>query len=566
MSRLAAILPISDWLPKYERANLRLDVIAGLTVAALVIPKNLGYAGIAQLPLEYGLYAAAAGAIIYAVFGTCRQISTGPSSSLAAVAASAIAVAGVAAGTDTAEFVAAITIATGVCFLVLAVFRMGWISQFLSRAVVTGFLFGAAIDVVVGELGKITGSEASGDNSISEFVDWVRHLDQRHTLTVVVGLVALGVVLGLRRWMPKAPGALVLLVGGLLASVLFDLADHGVSTVGDVPRGFPSVVVPSGDLVSDHLGTIVAAAVAITLIGYSQTTGYARVFANRHQYRIDVNQESVAQGMSNLGAGFLQGMPVSTSLSASSLNDNAGARTPVASIVTGLTLVFTLFVLAPVFSHLPKPVLAVVIIDAVVFGMMDVPEMRRMYRVKRFDFWVAVAAVVAVLVSGVLTGVLIGMLLSILWLVYVSTHPATPELGHRAGSTAYRSLDVDDQGITYPGLLVLRFDGGLFFATADALEDRIRQIALDADPPLTGVVVDFGGVNFVDSQGSDKIGQMVTTGERVGIGLRLARVKPEVMSVLEADGVVARLGAERFHANLHEAVAAELAARGTTSN
>jgi SulP family sulfate permease len=558
-AKLAKWLPIIGWLKSYDRTNLRFDVIAGLTVAALVIPKNLGYAGIAQLPVEYGLYAAAAGALLYAVFGTSRQISTGPSSSLAAVAAGAIAVSGVAAGEQTAELVAAITITTALLFLLMGVFRMGWMSQFLSRAVVTGFLFGAAIDVVVGELGKLTGSPSDGDNTYSELKSWFGGFDERHSTTMVVSLVALATVLGLRRFAPKVPGALVLLVGGLVTSSLFDLAGRGVATVGDVPRGLPELTLPPGELIRANLTTIGISALAIVLIGYSQSAGDARVFAARHRYRVDINQESIAQGVSNMGAGLFQGMPVSTSLSASSLNDAAGARTQMASLVTGATVVMTLLLIAPLFSDLPKPILGVVIIDAVVFGMMDVAEMRRMYVVKRFDFWIAVAAILAVLSAGVLAGVVIGVAISILWLVYVSTFAETAELAQRPGSAAFDRVDLEG-GQTYPGIVVLRFSAGLFFATSDVFMDALRQVALaEREEPLKAVIVDFGGVNFIDSQGAATLTQIVELAEVHGLHLRLARVQPAVAQVLRAEGVLAQLGDANLHSNLEEAVAAELA-------
>src|SRR3954451_17649561 len=554
-------LPILDWLRRYDRRDLRADVIAGLTVAALVIPKNLGYAGIAQLPVEYGLYAVAAGALLYAVFGTSRQIATGPSSSLAAVAAGAVLATGVSAGEQTNELVAAITITAGLLFFALGLLRMGWISQFLSRAVVTGFLFGAATQVVVGELGKLTGSPSDGENTFAEFKNWLTGLDQRHTATIIVSLIGIATVVLLRRFAPKVPSALVLLVGGLLGSVLFDLHGRGVATVGNVPRGLPSVVVPHGQLVRDLFGSIVAAAVAIVLIGYSQTAGDARIFAARHRYRVDVNQESIAQGAANLGAGFFQGMPVSTSLSASSLNDTSGARTQMASIVTGLTVLATLLLIAPLFRYLPKPILAVVIIDAVVFGMMDLPEMKRMWAVKRVDFWIAAAALVSVLAAGVLAGVLIGIGLSILWLVYVNTHPSTLELGRLPNSSAFEPLEVQPGGQTFPGVLVLRFMAGLFFATADSLQDRLRQAALaDEVEPLRVVVIDFGGANFIDSQGAATFKEIVMTGRRHGIDVRVARVQPDVLSVLVAEGAIDAIGADHVHHNLVEAVAATLGA------
>src|SRR6185295_1078254 len=240
----------------------------------------------------------------------------------------------------------------------------------------------------------------------------------------------LGVILGLRFAAPAVPGALVLVVGGLVASGLFDLGTHGVALVGHVPRGLPSPALPDWDLVRANLSTMGIASVALLLIGFSQTAGDARAFATRHRYRIDVNQESVAQGMANVGAGVFQGMPVSTSLSASSLNESAGARTPVASLITGGLVLLTLIVLAPLFSALPKAVLAAVIIDAVIFGMIDVGEISRLYRV----------ASVAVLSAGVLAGVVVGVALSIGWLIYVATSPRMPVLGRQPGTQAFREL------------------------------------------------------------------------------------------------------------------------------
>ena len=419
-------MPILGWLRAYDRSWLRGDLIAGCAVAALIIPKNLGYAGIAGIPLQNGLYAAAAGAILYAIFGTCRQISMGPSSGLAAVAASAVLVAGIADEADAATFVAGITLVSGVLFLVLAVLRMGWIAQFLSRAVVTGFLFGAGIDVVIGELPKITGTDASGSNSLQELWSWIGGLRDVHAATLVVGVVALVVVFGLRAVAPRIPGALVLVVGGLLSTWFFSLDARGVALVGEIPSGLPRFAVPNLVLLWEHAGTVLTAAVALLLIGFSQTAGDARAFAAKHRYQIDVDQESVAQAVANTGAGLVQGMPVSTSLSASSLNDHAGAKTQLSSIVSGATVLLTLLFLAPLFSNLPKAVLGALIIEAVVMGMMNVPEMRRLARVQRFDFWIALAALAATLLVGVLAGVIIGIAFSLIWLIAVSTHPNMP--------------------------------------------------------------------------------------------------------------------------------------------
>ncbi len=553
----AGLVPILGWIRSYDRRWLRGDLIAGVTVAALIVPKNLGYAGIAGVPLQNGLYAAAAGAILYGIFGTSRQISMGPSSGLAAVAASAVLVTGLTDQGDVASFVAGITLASGVLFLILFVLRMGWIAQFLSRAVVTGFLFGAAIDVVISELPKLTGTTAEGTNSFQELWSWFGTLGERHQATVIVGVVSLVVVFGVRRIAPRVPGALVLVVGGLLASWLLDLGERGVALVGDVPRGLPSFVVPDVGLMWENAGTVAIAAIALVLIGFSQTAGDARTFAARHRYQVDIDQESVAQGLANAGAGLFQGMPVSTSLSASSLNDHSGARTGLASLTSGATVLLTLLVLAPLFSSLPKPVLAALIIEAVVMGMIDIPEMRRLARVQPFDFWVAIAAIVGTLAFGVLAGVVIGIGLSLLWLIGVATHPYIATLARKPGTQVFRDVSEYPGDERIPGVVVIRMDGGLFFATSDALEDRLRGI-IHSTPDLTGVVLDCAGINFIDSQGSAKMNDVVSLARDSGVTLRLARLKAAVRATLARDGVLERIGAGNIHGNVDTAVQAQL--------
>ncbi|WP_028643158.1 SulP family inorganic anion transporter [Nocardioides sp. URHA0020] len=553
------LVPVAGWIRTYERRWLRGDLLAGVAVAALIIPKNLGYAGIAGIPLENGLYAAAAAAILYGAFGTSRQISMGPSSGLAAVAASAVLTAGIAGEDDVATFVAGITLVSGLLFLLLAVLRMSWIARFLSQAVVTGFLFGAAIDVVIGELPKITGTDADGSSAFEELRSWVGTWADADPTTLAVGATALVVAFGVRRVAPSVPSALVLLVGGLLASALLDLEGHGVAVVGAIPSGLPAPTVPDVGLLWDHAGVVVTAAFALVLIGFSQTAGDAKVFATRHRYRIDMGQETVAQGFANAGAGILQGMPVSTSLSASSLNDHSGARTGLASLTSGVVVVLTLLFLAPLFTGLPQPVLAALIIEAVVMGMMNIAEMRRLARVQRVDFWIAVISILATLAFGVLAGVVFGIALSLLWLVAVTTRPAMPQLGREPGTTMFRGLEEHPGYERFPGVAVVRLEGGLFFATTEALDERVRSLVEDGPEPLTCLVLDCSAITFVDSQGAAALSELATLSRENDVTLRLARVAPGVRRTLELDGVVARIGAEHFHPSVDRAVTTHLA-------
>jgi SulP family sulfate permease len=542
------------WLRAYESPWFRHDLIAGVSVAALVVPKALGYAGIVGVPVEYGLYAAAAGALIYALVGSSRQISTGPSSALAAVAGGAAVLVGVSEG-EALPLVSWVTLLAGVLFVLLALLRMGWISQFLSKAVVKGFLFGAALEVIVGELPKLTGTSAEGANAWRELGSWLRSLGSTDATTLLVGIASLGLILGIRFWRRRLPGALVLVALGILVTRVLHL---DIALVGDVPSGLPSLVLPDIGYLTANLTVVIPAAIGVLLIGFSQSAGDAREFASKHGYQVDINQESVAQGLANLGSGLFQGIPVSTSLSASSLNDQSGARTQMSSLVTGLLVVLTMLFLAPLFSDLPKAVLAAVIIDAVVFGMIDVPAIRRLFKVKRFDFWIAVAAIVGVLTFGVLAGVIIGIVLSMVWLVRVSTHPNIVELGNQPGTQVFRDLENLEDGVTFSGLLIIRFDGGLFFANADTLDDRLREMLLDREPRVRTVVLDCGSVNFIDAQGAEKLRELHELATEQGLAIHLSNLKANVAEVLAADGLFEVYGAGRVHAKTYLAVQAHL--------
>ncbi len=559
------LLPITEWLPRYDRSWLRGDLMAGIAVTALVVPKNLGYAGIAGVPLENGLYAAAAGAIIYALFCTSRQISTGPSSSLAAVAGGAVLATRV-GGQDAAQLVAAITLVTGGLFLLLALFRLGWIARFLSKAVITGFLAGAAIDVTIGELSKLTGTSSSGDSAWRELWTWFQGLDEIHWTTLSGSRPRLpGVILGL-----VVRGA----VGPRRASCSWSAGSSRIWAVrprrrrrwrqrrARSPRapqpGAPRLG-PRPDPPRDDRHRVGRAAAPHRFLadGFGDARGVCDAASVPHRGR----QPGVGgsrEWRERRGRALPGHAGPRRSLSASSLNESAGARTPVASLITGGLVLLTLIVLAPLFSALPKAVLAAVIIDAVVFGMIDVAELRRLRRVARIDFWIAVAAIVGVLSAGVLAGVTIGIALSLVWLIYVATSPKMPLLGREPGTQAFRELDEYPGDETFPGIAVLRLDSGLFFATAEALDDRVRAVIRESEPRLDALVLDFEGVDFVDSQGAAKLAELLEVARTDDIALRLARLKPQVRSVLDADGLTEALGADRIHGNVDRAIEAEL--------
>ncbi|MGA7688429.1 MAG: SulP family inorganic anion transporter [Jiangellales bacterium] len=560
-------LPILVWLPQYQRSWLKSDVVAGLSVWALMVPTSLGYATLSGVPVQNGLYAAAAGLIVFAIFTTSRQVTQGPSSSTAPVLGAAVVSLATAGSEDAVAVAAAVVLTAGLLFVVMAVLKMGWISQFLSAAVLTGFTFGVAINVASGELFKITGTDSAGSNTWQKVGNWVSSLPEANGTTLVVGMAALVLLFGLKLLAPKVPAALVAVILGILATRVLDLGDRDVELIAEVPRGLPSPVIPDFGLILDNLATIVSAAVGLLLIGFSVTTAAVRQYATKHNYRVDINQELLAQGMSNVSSSMFQGIFNNGSLSKSPVNDDAGAKSQVSNLAQSVFIILTLLFLAPLFSDLPEAVLGAIIIEAVVMGMMDVGEMRRLLSVKPFEFAAALAALLGVMTFGILPGVFIGVGLSMIWLVAVSALPYIPDLGRKPGTDAFFDVDRHEDCETYPGLTILRFDGGLFFVNADALSDRVRQIRIESTASMQGVVLSMEGVNFIDTEGADVLKAIARAGTDRSIDLYLARVKPQVVEVLERDGffdLVSRdhvsddiAAAVRLHAQRHPAAARE---------
>jgi len=555
---IGRFLPIVSWLPKYNRAWLRSDLIAGLSVWALMVPTSLGYAAISGVPVQYGLYAAVAGLIAFALFTTSKQVTEGPSSSTAAVLGAGVLTVASTGSEDAVAIAASIVMMTGLLYILMYLFKMGWISEFLSSSVLTGFTFGVALNVAVGELFKISGTESAGTNTWGKLWAWITSLPEASLPTMVVGILALILIFGIKIFIPKVPGALVTVILGIGATMIFNLGDLGVELIAEVPRGLPNFTLPDLGVILDNLGLIVGTAVGLLLIGFSVTTAAVREYASKHNYRININQEMLAQGMSNISSGLFQGVYNNGSLSKSPVNDQAGAQSQVSNLAQAVLIILTLMFLAPLFSSLPEAVLGAVIIEAVIMGMMDVPEMKRIYKVKRFEFWIAVAALLGVVTFGILQGVVIGVVLSIFWLVAVSALPNIPELGRKIGTLNFMGLD-DHPGLqTFPGLSILRFDGGLFFVNAAALEDRLREVNTKADPPLNGVIIDMEGVNFVDVEGADVIKNIAQNGALHHVDLHLANLKTAVKHILEQNGTIDLVGTDHLHDNVPAAVVMHL--------
>ena len=553
-SGLGRIFPIVNWLPGYQRRWLRYDVVAALTIWAILVPEGMAYASLAGMPEETGLYAAILPLFLYAIFGSSRELSVGPSSTIAIL--SATTVAGVAAGGDDKQFIALsafLAILVG-GFLVLAgLARLGFMADFLSRPVLDGFIIGAALVIAIGQLPKIFGIEIEGGNFFEDAVDIIKHLGDTNTTALVLGGGLLALDLALHRFAPKVPGALVLLVLGIGLVSIFDLNKaEDVAIVGEIPSGLPSLGWPAG-VSWEQFAVLVPGALGLALVAFADSISAARSFAARHGYEVDGNRELIVVGASNIGSGFSGAFSVDGSLSRTAAADGAGARSQLSSIACGVLIIITVLVLTPLFKNLPEAALAAIVIGAV-WHLIDFRKITDLWRLDQTSFWAALLAMLGVLVLGILEGVLIAVGFSLVGLVYRATRPRVSVLGKAEGR--YYDVERRPEAQTEPGVLVIRFDYELYFANASFFRDEVRRLVREADPEPYAVVLDCEGIADVDVTAAEV---MVELQDELGdqdITLLLARVKGPVRDMIrrmrrEEDAV----DAERYE-SVEEAVGA----------
>lgn len=559
---ILAYIPILEWLPKYNRKYLSVDLIAGVSVWALMVPQALGYAGVAGVPTQYGLYAAFAGLLFYAIFGTSRQVITGPSSTVAAVTGAAVLSVASSGSDEAIALAAAMALLAGIFYLILGFLRMGWISNFLAASVLSGFIAGIALDVAIGQLDNLLGIVVEDGNSWQELLWSIQALPTLNVTAAVIGIASLAILFALKKWMPKIPGALVVVVLGIAVVAIFSLQDT-IDIVGEVPTGLPPFGLPDMSVVMDNLSIVILGAVGVVLVGFSESLAASRMYATKYHYDTSTDQEMVAQGFANAGSGLLSGFGVNGSLSKSGANDSAGGKTEMASLFQSFLILLTLLFLAALFTDLPEAVLGAIVIAAVL-PLIEWEEFKRLYRIQRAEFWLAMAALLGVLTFGTLQGVIIGVGLALLLLIARASRPYIPVLGRKPEHEVYHHIEDYPDYETVPGLAVVRFEGDLYFATASALRERIRELVVGADPPVKDVVIDMVAVSFTDIEGADMIKTVTEEMGRDGIQVHLAQVHSAVLAFLKEDGVDQVVGHENIHEDVNAAVVAITEGRNNT--
>ena len=536
-----AKLPLFISLQGYQRRWLRGDLIAALTVWAVLVPESLAYASIAGVSPVVGLYAAPGALLLYAALGSSRHLVTGPMSATAAL--SAAIVADIASGDADryTQLTATLALTTGIAAVVFGLLRLGFIANFISEPVLKGFIIGLALTIMIGQVPKLLGIEGGSGNFFEKAWAVIEDLDQIDGPTLAVGLLSLAIVLGLKRVAPFVPASLVAVAVGVLAVKVFDLADDGVSIVGQIDAGLPSLGLPDSPR-SDWLA-VAGSSVGVVLIGFAEGLGAAKTYAARDGYEIDANRELLGLGGANLAAGLSSGMVVNGSLSKTAVNGGAGAKTQASGLFVAVLTIVTLLFLTGLFEDLPEATLAAVVIAAVI-ELVDIAALRELHRfgsqalgdlygpLARPDYIAALAALFGVLLFDTLPGLVIGIGVSVALLLYRSSKPNVAELG-RVNGREGRWVDVSRQpdAVKVPTIVVLRPEAGLFFANADA----VRRHVLDSiDATTTGVVLDGESMPYIDVTAARELHKLGAELGQRGVELVLARNIGQVRDLLDA--------------------------------
>lgn len=535
----------------YQRCWLGGDVLAGITVAAYLVPQVMAYAELAGLPPVAGLWAIMPPLAIYAVLGSSRQLSVGPESTTALMAATVVAP--LAAGNPGryAELAAALAVVVGLLSVVAWALRLGFVADLLSQPILVGYLAGVAVIMMVGQLGKISGVPVKGDTLGAELASFIRGLDQLQAGTLLLGLATLLFLFAVQWQFPRVPGPLLAVLLATAVVAVFDLEAHGIAVIGPVPAGLPR---PSLPLLGDF-SKLLLPAVGVLLVGYTDNVLTARAFAARGGYEVDANQDLLALGAANVGAGVFQGFPISSSGSRTAIGAASGSRTQLYSLIALASVIGVLLFLRPVLAHFPSAALGAIVIYAAV-RLIDVAGFRRLAAFRRSELLLAVAACAGVLVFDILYGILIAIALSIIDLLARVARPHDAILGRVPGLAGMHDVNDYPTAQLIPGLVVYRYDAPLFFANAQDFKRRALASVAEHDGPVDWFVLNVEANVEVDITALDALDELRANLTSRGIVFALARVKQDLLDDLQASGLADKIGPQRLFPTLPTAAAA----------
>ena len=540
-------------LARYERAWLRPDVIAGLTVAAYLVPQVMAYAQLAGLDPVVGLWSAILPAVVYALVGTSRHVSTGPESTTAIMVAAAVAPLAAGDPVRYAALTAMLALLVGVICIAGGSLRLGFLGDLLSHPILVGYMAGVALIMVISQIPRVTGVPISSDSIVGQLAGFAANLDAINGPTLALSLGVIVFLVAVRRWTPSLPGPLLAVIGSTVLVMMLDLGSLGVTLVGSIPSGLPPVGLPM--VSTADVAFLMVSALGIALVGFTDDILTARAYAARHGYQIDANVELLALGGANLVAGLTSGMPVSSSGSRSAIVESVGGRSQLVGIVAALCVVLVLLLLGDLLARFPAAALGGLVVYAA-WRLIDVAGFRRLAHFRPSELGLALAAAAGVLVVDVLAGILVAIALSVMDLFARVARPRTAILGRAPGVAGLHSIEDYPDAVTIPGLVVFRYDAPLWFANANDFKTRALE-AVDAQTDrVDWLLLNAEAIVEIDLTAADALGALHDELERRGVVLALARVKQDLREQMERIGLVTHIGKDRLFATLPVALEA----------
>lgn len=541
---LRQYVPILEWLPKYQLDWLKTDLIAGLTIWAVMVPEALAYAGIAGVPPLIGLYTVPIPLFMYAILGTSRTMVIGPDTATAVISSVTVGVIANSGSEEYLLFTSALALMVGVFFFGFGLLKMGWVANFIPTPVMKGFIQGLVWVTIIGQVPKILGISGGQGNFLQKLGAIVHQLPQSHVPTAAIGIASVILLYIFKEYIPKLPGPLTVMILSLIAVTVLGLEDKDIELVGELQTGLPSLQIPTVSV--EQFKTLIPGALAIVLLGYSESLGAAKAAAEKTGEELDPNQELISHGPANFGSAISSGFVVVGSLSKTSVAMAAGAKTQVSSLVNGSLVVLTLLFLMPLFQNLSHATLGAIVIEAML-GLANFNYLKNLRRVSPLEYFVALVAFVGVLLLGVLQGIGLGVILSLVLLIKRASHPGTAVLGKMLDSNMYRNVLRYPDAITTPGLLIFRFSSDLIYPNADYFYSQLKKAIQDAKSPVKQVLINAESINLLDTTAMEMLSKLNKELAQKGIVLSMARVRDSVRELMRRGGLERELSNSYFY-------------------